>query len=367
MKMEIKKGSGKTLHRPKNILLIQLGDIGDVVLSTPCVRALRENFPDAKLVVAVRDKAEALLIDCPWIDELIPVRKKKHGESVFGEFMRQVNFVCNLRDNAFDLTIDLRTGTRGAIMARISGAPRRLGFFGGDEVWWRNWLFTDLFALDYKPVLHVADYLLHLLEAYGVRVDPARRNPKIEVSAGSIAEAEQLFADLKLEDRMVVVLQPFSLWRYKEWSKKKYVALIRWLVQERRVTVLVTGSALEYNRAAEIVVEGGPGCHNLAGQTSLSLYAAVLKMSHLFIGVDSAGLHIAAAVGTPTVSIFGPSAPSSWAPRGTGPHLVVQKAMQCVPCRQKGCNNREVSRCLDSLTLGEVVSAVDRQLSTIHP
>jgi len=92
------------------------------------------------------------------------------------------------------------------------------------------------------------------------------------------------------------------------------------------------------------------------------MYAALLQRCDLFIGVDSAGLHIAAAVGTPTVSIYGPSAPASWAPRGSS-HLVVQKDWPCVPCRRKGCDDSEQCRCLDELTVEEILQAVMLQIS----
>ena len=359
---EFVKGHGAPLVRPRRILLIQLGDIGDVLLSTPCIRALRDTFPNARLAVAVRDKAAELLADCPWLDEVIPVLKSRGG--LLGELVGQVGFVLALRRAAYDLAIDLRTGTRGAIMARLSGARRRLGFFVDNEAWWRNALFTDLLRLQYTPEIHAVDYLLRLLEAYGL--SPRQRDPELVVSAGRLAEAEHLLSAIREEGkRIMVILQPFSLWHYKEWGTEKYVELIRWLIAERQATVLISGAALERQRAAEIVRACGPGCHNLAGQTSLALYAAVLKLGHLFVGVDSAGLHIAAAVGTPTVSIFGPSSPSAWAPRGGG-HLVVQKSLPCVPCRMKGCNNSEVSRCLEELTVEEVAAAVDRQLKAIN-
>jgi heptosyltransferase-3 len=96
----------------------------------------------------------------------------------------------------------------------------------------------------------------------------------------------------------------------------------------------------------------------------MGLLPAVLKACALFIGVDSAGMHIAAAVGTPTVSIFGPSAPASWAPRGPE-HLVVHRNLSCVPCRQKGCDGKEQSRCLDDLTVAEVMSAVATQIEKL--
>ncbi|MFA6282828.1 MAG: glycosyltransferase family 9 protein [Desulfurivibrionaceae bacterium] len=339
---------------PRSILLVQLGDIGDVVLSTPCVRALRENYPQARIVVAVWDKAAELLEDCPWLDQVVAITKR--SRSLWEELRFQSDFFRNLRSLQCDLAIDLRTGTRGAIMTFLSGAPQRIGFYAEDGRLWRNRLFTALLKCDYTPDLHVVDYLLCLLEAFGITTE--QRTPELAVAADKqekirfLFEREGIFRDKKL-----VAVQPFSLWQYKEWGRGKYIALIRWLVTEYGAAVLVTGSVAEKNRAEEIVRDCGPGCYNFAGKTSIAMYAALLQQCRLFIGVDSAGLHIAAAVGTPTIGIFGPSSPVSWAPRG-GKHLVVQKKMLCVPCRQKGCDNSEKSRCLDELNSEEVMAQI---------
>ena len=344
--------TGKTTiaESPRSILLIQLGDIGDVVLTLPCIRALREAYPQARIIVAVWDKAAELLEDCPWLDQVIAVAKR--SRSFLEELRFQIDFFRNLRNLHCDLAIDLRTGTRGAIMAFLSGAPQRIGFYAEDGKLWRNRLFTSLLKREYTPDVHVADYLLCLLETFGVTAE--QRIPALAVAVEKQEKIRVLLEGTGgLQDNKIVAVQPFSLWRYKEWGKEKYVALIRWLIAEYGVIVIVTGSGAEKDRAEEIVRACGAGCYNFAGKTSIAMYAALLQKCQFFIGVDSAGLHIAAAVGTPTVGIFGPSSPGSWAPFGEK-HLVIQKKMQCVPCRQKGCGNSEKSRCLDELTLEEV-------------
>lgn len=341
---------------PRSILLIQLGDIGDVVLSTPCIRALRENYPQAKIVVAVWGKAAELLEDCPWLDHVIPVTKQ--SRSFWEEIFFQFDFFRKLRNFHFDLAIDLRTGTRGAILAFLSGARQRIGFYAEDGKLWRNRLFTGLLHREYAPGHHVVDYLLSLLEAFGLNTE--QHDSELVVSGAKLEKIEVFLKEEKIEPgSMLVAVQPFSLWQYKEWGQDKYISLISWLVEKQNATVLVTGSAPERQRAEEIVRNCDKRCYNLAGKTSIAMYAALLKKCRLFIGVDSAGLHIAAAVGTPTVSIFGPSSPISWAPRGVR-HLVVQKEFDCVPCRQKGCNGSEKSRCLDELTVNEVVEKLER-------
>jgi heptosyltransferase-3 len=344
---------------PRSILLVQLGDIGDVVLSTPCIRALRDNYPRARIVVAVWDKAAELLEDCPWLDCVLAVTKQ--SRSLREEFFFQLTFFRKLRNFRFDLAIDLRTGTRGAILAFLSGAPQRLGFYAVDGKLWRNRVFTSLLHREYAPDQHVVDYLLSLLEAFGFKTE--QHAPELVVSGGKLGKTEDFLKEEKIEPgSMLIAVQPFSLWRYKEWGQEKYISLINWLIEKQNATVLVTGSVPERPRAEGIVRNCDRRCYNLAGKTSIAMYAALLKKCHLFIGVDSAGLHIAAAVGTPTVSIFGPSSPRSWAPRGTR-HIVVQKKFDCLPCRQKGCMGSEKSRCLDELTVGEVVQKIETLVS----
>ena len=352
MDMNLVIGRTKITGSPRNILLVQLGDIGDVVLTLPCIRALRENYPQARIVVAVWGKAAELLEDCPWLDQVIAITKP--SRSLWEEFHFQLDFFRKLRSLHCDLAIDLRTGTRGAIMAFLSGASQRIGFYADDGKLWRNRLFTGLLKREYTPDLHVADYLLCLLETFGITTE--QRTPELVVAVEKQEKIRVLFEEAALPpNKKIVAVQPFSLWQYKEWGKEKYIALIQWLVAEYGVAVIVTGSAAEKERAEEIVRGCGAGCYNFAGKTSIAMYAALLQKCQFFIGVDSAGLHIAAAVGTPTVGIFGPSSPVSWAPVGSK-HLVVQKKMLCVPCREKGCNNSEKSRCLDKLTVQEVVA-----------
>ena len=358
MDMNLVVGKKTIIGSPRGILLIQLGDIGDVVLTLPCIRALRENYPQARIVVAVWGKAAELLEDCPWLDQVVAVTKR--SRSLWAELRFQMDFFRDLRSLHCDLAIDLRSGTRGAIMAFLSGAAQRIGFYAGDGKLWRNRLFTSLLKRNYTPELRVVDYLLCLLEAFGITA--RQRIPELAVA---VDKQEYIQAVCEGEGvplgKKIVVVQPFSLWRYKEWGKEKYIALIQWLMAEYGVAVIVSGSAAERERAGEIVESCGAGCYNLAGKTSLATYAALLQRCRFFIGVDSAGLHIAAAVGTATAGIFGPSSPVSWAPVGSH-HLVVQKKMDCVPCRQKGCGNSEKSRCLEALALEEVKALIGSHL-----
>jgi ADP-heptose:LPS heptosyltransferase len=200
----------------KNILEIQLGDIGDVVLTFPVIKALRDRFPHAKIMSAVRQKAGDLLEDCPWIDGVIAIDQQKR--SVNKEIAYQWQFFSDLRRHRFDLAIDMRTGTRGAILAFLSGASQRISFYADDGKLWRNRLFTHLAKIDYQIGQYVGDYYSSILNTYKINTQSnlphLSVSPKKQAVINSLLKAEHIPAN-----RPLIAIQPFSLWQYKEWRK----------------------------------------------------------------------------------------------------------------------------------------------------
>ncbi|MBU0480480.1 MAG: glycosyltransferase family 9 protein [Proteobacteria bacterium] len=267
--------------------MIQLGDIGDVVLTTPCIRALRENFPESRIVVAVKEKAAELLEDCPWLDHLAVVAKS--SRTFWEELRYQLGFFRDLRCHRCELAVDLRTGTRGAMLGLLSGAKQRIGFYAEDGKLWRNRVFAPLLHREYSPDEHVVDYLLCLLESFGI--SPVGRTPELSVSKTRSEEITRLLREQGVENGcFLVAVQPFSLWGYKEWASENISSLIRWLIDEKMAIAIVTGAEHEHDRAQGIVDSCGVvGCYNLAGKTSIAMYAALLKKCDLFFGVDSLG------------------------------------------------------------------------------
>jgi predicted lipopolysaccharide heptosyltransferase III len=357
------KGKSFSLDSIKRILLIQLGDIGDVVLTIPSIRALKENHPHSRTFVLVRRTARELIEGLPWVEGVISVDKDKRKFS--DEIIYQKDFLLRLRKRRFEVAIDLRTGTRGAILSMLSGARLRIGRHANDGRLWRNRLFTHLVKPENEMEQYSALHSLNILAPFNVTtkdISPELIVPKErEKRAENIIKEEQV-----LPDEPLVALHPFSRWGYKEWPGENYVTVIDHLRSRYVVSIIITGSIHERERVAHIVRKCKTGVYNLAGKTSLGELAAVLKKCSLLIGIDSAPMHIAAAVGTPTVTIFGPSSPTNWAPRGEQ-HNTVCKDLPCVPCRQKGCNGSEVSRCLDELSAEEVIPIVDSIVMEIEP
>ncbi len=355
------KGNRLLLKNIKSILLIQLGDIGDVILSFPCIRALKENFPKANIIVAVREKAKELIEDCPWVTETVSINKKKRKP--YQEITYQKDFFSCLRKFKIDLAIDLRTGTRGAVLALLSGAPVRIGRYADDGKLWRNRVFTHLVSPVNELSQYAAQHNLNIISCLNLKI--SNRLPFLSVPLWREKAAFDLLKEKKVPfNRPIIAIHPFSLWKYKEWKTDEFVSLIDYLTVEHNFPVIITGSAQEQKRGEALVDQCRKKVFNFAGKTNIGTFAALIKYCGLLIGVDTAALHIAAAVKIPTIGIFGPSSPVTWAPRGDQ-HYVVAKSMECVPCREKGCENSETSRCLEKLTFKEVKKAVDLQLKVL--
>lgn len=355
------KGNNLSRENIRNILLIQLGDIGDVVLSFPAIKALHENFPQANVIVAVREKAKELIEDCRWATDVISIDEEER--TWIEELRYQKKFFSRLRRFHFDLAIDIKPGDRGALLAFLSGALQRVSYYANDGKLWRNRVFTHLATDEPIPGRHMAQYYRGLLEAYNIKTDHIW--PEHDVSDDRYQKARTLFKNEAIpSDRPIIAVQPFSLWKYKEWGVNKYIQLINWLISEYNVSIIITGSLDERERADEIIKNCQRNTYNLAGKTSIGTLVGIFKTCRLFIGVDSAGVHIAAAVGLSTVCIFGPSSYIDWAPRGKQ-HRVVHKDFPCVPCRDKGCHGNEISRCLEELTFEEVRDVVKTQMDLL--
>jgi len=356
------KGKNPSLDGIKRILLIQLGDIGDVVLTTPTIRALKENHPSGEIFVLLRRFARELLEGCPWVDGVISLNKQKR--KFREEIAYQKDFLSRLRRKRFELAIDLRAGTRGAIVSFVSGARLRVGRYRGDGKLWRNRLFTHLIRPENELRQYSALHSLNILAPFELKIKDT--SPELIVTEEKERTAANILRKEKVPvDRPIIAIHPFSRWRYKEWPIRNYIKLINHMGSRYKVSVVITGSIGERDRISEIAKRSKIDVHNLAGKTSLGELAAILKKCSLLIGIDSAPVHIAAAVGTPTVTIFGPSSPINWAPQGKH-HCVIYKDLPCVPCRQKGCNNSEVSRCLDELSVEEVIPVVDTKVLQIE-
>ncbi len=358
------------------ILIIQLGDIGDVVWSLPAIGAIRDSYPRASVSVLLREGTGSLLSA-----ETLPPKTfevPKGGGSFVKRLINSFLLVVSLRREHFDVVFDFRADERGGYMAFLTGAPVRAARYYALRGL-RNHLFTHLVGMSGKPLqVGAADQSLYILQAFGIETeDPV---PKLHLSKEACLQASRILgsagipvsaedtdsarapAENRIRERRWVTLNPFSRWSYKEWSIEKWVQIINWLYEEFEIMSVIVGSSGEEKRAEAIAGTCPDRVFNMAGKTTLAELAGLLKFSRLHIGVDSAAPHIAAAVGTPTVTIYGPSDWRYWAPPGKRNHVVFSD-MPCVPCSLKGCNGSGRSLCLETLEVEKMQAVIREAIS----
>ena len=161
-------------------------------------------------------------------------------------------------------------------------------------------------------------------------------------------------------------VNPFSRWSYKEWPHERWIPVLDRLWEQHRIAAVLVGSPDELEKASQLAARLQGPAFNLAGKTTLAELAGVLSLVAFHIGVDSAAPHIAAAVGVPTITLYGPSDWRYWAPPGDR-HLVVAPSDECAPCYQKGCEGMGRSRCLEETPVERVLDAVEQMVRRLAP
>jgi predicted lipopolysaccharide heptosyltransferase III len=339
-----------------NILLIQLGDIGDIVWTTPSIRAVKNSIPDSKISVMVKEGFGGLLEADPFIERIFEV--KRYRGNLFNQAAKQLSFLKDIRTQHFDLVVDLRLGDRGAFMSLTTGARLRVTMHHPESVpFWRKYFFTH--GVVPGPNVHTrgaVDQSLRILRKIGI--DTEDIIPRLWISDSVKNRVQEILTAEKVDNlKPWITINPFSRWQYKEWDDHKWIEIINWLWRDFAIPVIIIGSTDERSKAEALLQKCEARVFNLAGLTILAELVGVLSQSLLHIGVDSAASHIAAATGTPTVTIYGPSSWKDWSPPGQD-HRVILPHMDCVPCHQKGCDNKGWSRCLDELTVDQAKSVI---------
>jgi predicted lipopolysaccharide heptosyltransferase III len=327
----------------KNILVIKLRYIGDVLLSTPVLHALRERFPQAHLTMAVLPGTEDVLKENPDLTEVLVVER--------GPLIGQWRFFRDIRRRRFDCVVDLTDGDRSAILSRYTGAPVRIGL--NEEHRWRGLLSTSIATV--PPGVHRVERDLSVLRPLGI--EPKAGPLVLRIPSQDEAMAAELLDSIAGEKlsggaRKLVMLQPGARYWFKAWPAERFAELADRLAVQFGCRILVGGDARERELAEAIRSSVRAPVVSLAGRLTLLQYAAVLKRCALFVGNDNGPMHMAAALGVPVVALFGPSNPQEWGPRGTRTE-VLYKGLDCRHCFHPTCERGDES-CMRLITVDEV-------------
>ncbi len=324
-----------TLLQIKRILFIRPGGIGDAVLLLPAIDALKSRFPDSDIDILCEKRNAEIFRLSNVIDNIYL-------------YDRGLDLFRSLK-NKYDVVIDTEQWHRlSAVVAYLSGATIRIGFDTNE----RAKLFTH--RIPYSHGDYEVYSFLHLIEplidgSCDFKADEPFINIKNDV-------ASHLQDELKNKDRVIAIFPGASVME-RRWGGDKFGAVAK-ILSDKGYDIIILGS--DADRADDERIKKHAGnCVDLAGRTNLRDIAAVLKKSRLLITADSGLMHIAYAVGTPTVSLFGSGIEKKWAPEGKG-HVVINKNLGCSPCTRFGYTphcKRDVE-CLSLISVEDVVAAV---------
>jgi len=336
-----------------NILIIKLRYIGDVLLATPTLRAIKAARPDARVTMMVNRGTEDVLSGNPDLDEIVVLDK--------GSLAAQWRLIAGLRRRRFDTVIDLTDGDRSAFLSWISGAPVRIGF--NDEHRWRGRCYTQV-VQPVPGVRHRIDRDLESLKPMSIQA--GSKDPQLWLTPEEANSADQLLNQLGIQrSQSIVILQPGARYWFKAWPPERFAELADCLTAQYGCQVLIGGSDQDIDLAQKIRQMAKSSPIIMAGRTTIKQFAAIAEKSALFVGSDSGAMHIASAVGTPVVALFGPSSPREWGPRG-GPVEVLYKELDCRSCFHPTCTRGE-ENCMRLITVQEVCAAAQRILPIGKP
>lgn len=331
----------------KRILLIKLRYIGDVVLATPLLPLLAQQFPSATLTFLVNPGTEEVLHGNPFLHRVMVLPRKGWKD--------QMAFYRLLRKERFDGVLDLTDGDRSALLSMVSGAPLRIGY--NRDRRWRGKLYTHVLPSAYGS-MHMIDYHAEVLSFLGIS-EPVGQ-PEVYLRSEDEEAAGRLRQKVSPDGRPLVLLHPSARYVFKAWPVERFAALADRL-QELGMVVAIVGHQREYDLGRRLVDLSRSKPANIMGMTQVSQLAGMMKSSALFIGNDGGPMHMAAAVGCPVLGLFGPSDPRIWGPRGR--HVsVIYKGLDCRECFYPGCRRGEES-CMKLITVEEVFENAKALLS----
>jgi heptosyltransferase-3 len=352
------------LDQVRRVLVVKLGRHGEVLLSSPVFSVLKKYVPRAEIDALVYADTAAMLTLHPDISEVHRVDRHWDELGPFARLRAEWHLFSVLRAARYGLVIHLSEPWRGAWLTRLLGARWTVGPAGGGRGRRRKASFTHCVLQPRHAPRHVVETDLDALRRIGIQPKAAERRLLLVPGREAEVQAANHLRSLGLGRDEFIQVHPGTRGSCQSWPPESMAELIRRLQAEGHAVVLTAAPRRsEVDMVEAIQARLRQRVPSLAGQLGLKGLAALSARAKLFVGIDSAPMHVAAAVGTPTVALFGPSDDRQWAPWGVPHRVVASSRHPCRPCGIEGCGGGKVSDCLTSLTPDEVHAAVQAVLA----
>ncbi len=351
--MNKKQNPKSEIRNPKRVLIVRLDRIGDVLLSTPVIKAVREACPDGYIAMMVRRQARQLVEGNPYLDQVIVYDRKGRDKGLLGFF----SFVLKLNKNNFDLSLNLHTKKRTNLISYLAGIKERVGY---DNNKFSFLLTKRLKDARIEGMKHEAEYCLDVLKAIGISVAEDKQTfMPLKEEAEKWAEITLKENNIKPTDNLAVI-HPDASCPSKRWPIERFAQLCNKLIEEKGFKVAIISGQKDSYIVKMVKRYLRHPVVDLSGKTSVSQLASFLKRAKLLISNDSGPVHIAAALGTPVIAIFGRNqaglSPMRWGPLGEK-NIILHKDVGCKVCLAHDCKFGFI--CLGAISVKDVLAAVD--------
>lgn len=347
------------------VLIVKLSAIGDVVHTLPALTMLRRNVPDARITWLVEAAGAELLEGHPALDRVLVVPRHEWRSLTarhrwFAAARGFTGFVGELRRDAYDLAIDFQGLAKSGIWMRFARATRKAGFDRGLQRNEGAWLALNERIPPISIERHALERGLHLVEALGFAPQPIAYD--LALGSEVVAEAARLLGELGLApDQPFVAVNPVTRWPTKDWEATRFAAAADRLNQAGLPAVF-TGAPGDRAAIDAIGAAMTTPIRRLDGRTRLKVLAEICRRARVVLSTDTGPMHIAVAVGTPVVALFGPTAPWRTGPHGES-NEVLRLELPCSPCFRRRCQTTscEPRACMLRLDPADVADAVLRR------
>ena len=335
--------------KPNRILLIRLSSLGDVVLTSPAIRAVRRHFPQAYIAMLVGKQSADVVSENPHLNEIITYNRKAEKKNT--EEMRRI--IHQLRQREFHLTIDFQRKFRTSLLAYLSFAKCRVGYHQPLGI------LCTVRVAD-KVNKHAIDRNLDLLRAIGIHTD--NRALELFISDKDREYAEQFLTNEGIsEEHPKIGLFPGAGWEPRQWMPQRFAVVGDLAAERLGAKVLIFGGPNEAGLVAKVAGYMKSNPIILAGHLKIRQLAALIGKCDVFVSNDTGPMHISVAMKTPTIALFGPGNHKKFQPIGEE-HTIIRHQVPCSPCKQFTGKCKD-NICMKKISVDEVWKAVEEKLN----
>jgi 3-deoxy-D-manno-octulosonic-acid transferase/heptosyltransferase-1 len=342
-----------------NILIVKLSAIGDVLHTLPALNALRHAFPQATITWLIEEAASELILGHEALDRVIVSKRKRWLKDVRGKnrglaFQEIRAFVQELRDTRYDIILDFQALLKSAMLITLAKGDRKIGYGRGMEHSEESWLFLNerIPAMDMN--IHALTRNLMMLAPLGIFSQETEY--RLPITLADRDHANRLLSGTgRPSDQPVICINPVAKWETKLWRNDRFAQLADVLMERTGAAIVFTGAMEDATSIENIRHQMKHPSLSTAGQTTLKVLAAIYERSNLLVTTDTGPMHLCAAVNTPVVALFGPTAPWRTGPFGEK-HRIIRAQLSCSPCFRRQCPTRA---CMDEIGVDQVSEQVE--------